>query len=77
MRKITGQKIVIATHNQGKLEEFRQLFAPHGMDVVSAGELGLPEPVETENSFKGNARIKAMSAMQATGSIPARSGCGP
>ncbi len=69
MRKLTGQKIIIATHNKGKLEEFRQLFAAHGMDVVSAGELGLPEPVETENTFKGNARIKAMSAMQATGLI--------
>ena len=65
--KLTGQKIVIATHNKGKLEEFRQLLSPHGVDVVSAGELGLTEPEETENSFIGNARIKARAAMQATG----------
>ena len=69
MGKLAGQKIVIATHNKGKLEEFRQLFAPHNMDVVSAGELGLAEPEETETSFEGNARIKARSALQATGLI--------
>ena len=69
MRKLVGQKIVIATHNKGKLEEFRQLFAPHRIVVVSAGELGLPEPAETENTFAGNARIKAMSTMLATGLI--------
>lgn len=67
--KLTGQRIVIATHNKGKLEEFRQLFLPHGVDVVSAGELGLAEPEETENSFIGNARIKARAAMQATGLV--------
>ena len=39
--KLNGQKIVIATHNKGKLEEFRQIFAPHGVNAVSAGELGL------------------------------------
>jgi XTP/dITP diphosphohydrolase len=67
--KLTGQKIVIATHNKGKLEEFRQIFAPHGANAVSAGELGLAEPVETENTFQGNARIKALAAMQASGMI--------
>jgi XTP/dITP diphosphohydrolase len=67
--KLTGQKIVIATHNKGKLEEFRQIFAPHGVNAVSAGELGLVEPAETENTFQGNARIKALAAMQASGMI--------
>ncbi len=69
MRKLTGQKIVIATHNKGKLEEFRQLLAPHGVEAVSAGELGLPEPAETETTFAGNARIKAEAAMKASGLI--------
>jgi XTP/dITP diphosphohydrolase len=67
--KLTGEKIVIATHNKGKLEEFRQIFAPHGVNAVSAGELGLAEPAETENTFQGNARIKALAAMQASGMI--------
>jgi XTP/dITP diphosphohydrolase len=67
--KLAGQKIVIATHNSGKLEEFRQIFAPHGVNAVSAGELGLAEPVETESTFRGNARIKALSAMEGTGLI--------
>ncbi len=69
MKSLKNQKIIIATHNKGKLEEFRQIFAPFGVDAVSAGELGLPEPVETENTFHGNARIKALSAMQASGMI--------
>jgi XTP/dITP diphosphohydrolase len=69
MRKLTGQKIAVATHNKGKLEEFAQLLKPYGVTAVSAGELGLPEPAETENTFVGNARIKAQSAMQATGLI--------
>ena len=67
--ELTGQKIVIATHNVGKLEEFRELLAPHGVEAVSAGALGLPEPLETESTFQGNARIKALSAMQASGMI--------
>ncbi|QFQ85972.1 RdgB/HAM1 family non-canonical purine NTP pyrophosphatase [Paracoccus kondratievae] len=67
MRKLTERKLLLATHNRGKLEEIRAMMAPHGIEVVSAGELGLPEPAETENSFIGNARIKALAAMQATG----------
>ncbi len=67
--KLTNQKIVIATHNKGKLEEFAQLLAPYGVQAHSAGELGLPEPDETENTFKGNARIKAESAMKGSGLI--------
>ena len=68
-RKLTGQRIVVATHNQGKLEEFAELLKPHGVTAVSAAELGLAEPAETENTFAGNARIKALAAMQATGLI--------
>ena len=68
-RSLRGQKLLIATHNTGKLEEFRELLGPHGVEVVSAGELQLPEPEETEDSFIGNARIKAKSAMAATGII--------
>jgi XTP/dITP diphosphohydrolase len=68
-RSLRGQKILIATHNKGKLEEFRELLGPLGVEVVSAGELNLAEPEETENSFVGNARIKAKSAMDATGTI--------
>jgi len=68
-RKLKGQKILIATHNKGKLEEFAQLFAPHGVVTTSCKELGLAEPVETENTFKGNARIKALAACKASGLI--------
>jgi XTP/dITP diphosphohydrolase len=68
-RTLRGEKIVVATHNKGKLEEFRALFAPYGVKAVSAGELGLPEPAETETSFEGNARIKARAAMEASGLI--------
>jgi XTP/dITP diphosphohydrolase len=66
---LRGQKILIATHNKGKLEEFREILGPLGVDVTSAGELKLGEPEETENTFIGNARIKAQAAMQATDMI--------
>ena len=69
MRKLAGQNIVIATHNKGKLEEFVELLAPYGVKAQSAGALGLPEPEETETTFRGNAKIKAQSAMQASGLI--------
>ncbi|WP_290543446.1 non-canonical purine NTP pyrophosphatase [Aestuariivirga sp.] len=69
MRSLRGQKIVIATHNRGKLAEFAALLKPHGVEAVGAGALGLPEPAETENTFAGNARIKALSAMKASGLI--------
>lgn len=67
MRKLTEKKLLIASHNKGKLDEMRALFAPHGIEVTSAGEMGLAEPAETETTFIGNARIKALAAMQATG----------
>src|ERR1700733_14901903 len=60
-RRITG-KLVIATHNPGKLAEMRELLAPHGVEAVSAGELGLGEPDEIGNTFGANARIKAVAA---------------
>jgi XTP/dITP diphosphohydrolase len=63
-RPITG-KLVIATHNPGKLAEMTELLAPHGVEAVSAGVLGLGEPEETGDSFAANARIKAVAAAQA------------
>ena len=63
-RRITG-KLVIATHNSGKLVEMRELLAPYGVEAVSAGELGLDEPEETGISFRANARIKAVAAARA------------
>jgi XTP/dITP diphosphohydrolase len=64
-RRITG-KLVIATHNPGKLAEMRELLAPHGIEAVSAGELGLGEPEETGDTFRANARIKATAAAEAS-----------
>jgi XTP/dITP diphosphohydrolase len=67
-RRLTrGERVVLASHNQGKVREVGALLAPHGIEVVSAGELGLPEPEETETSFLGNARIKALAAARAAG----------
>lgn len=63
-RRIEG-KLVIATHNSGKLAEMRDLLAPYGIEAVSAGELGLSEPEETGDSFRANAKIKAEAAAQA------------
>jgi XTP/dITP diphosphohydrolase len=63
-RRITG-KLVIATHNPGKLAEMRELLAPYGVEAVSAAELGLGEPEETGDSFGANARIKAVAAASA------------
>ena len=61
---------MIATHNPGKLAEMRELLAPHGVEAVSASELGLGEPDETGTTFQANARIKAIAAAQAA-SLPA------
>src|ERR1051325_3313123 len=63
-RRISG-KLVIATHNPGKLVEMRELLAPYGIEALSAGELGLDEPEETGDSFQANARIKAVAAARA------------
>ncbi len=69
-RPFDGDRILVATHNAGKLEEMHQLFAPFGVTVVGAAEMDLPEPEETETTFVGNARIKARAAVAATG-LPA------
>jgi XTP/dITP diphosphohydrolase len=63
-------RLVIATHNPGKLAEMRELLAPYGIDAISAGEQGLGEPEETGMTFRDNARIKAEAAAQASG-LPA------
>src|ERR687883_2051871 len=68
-RLLTG-KVVIATHNPGKLREMAELLAPYGVEAVSAGGLGLPEPAETGTMFAENAAIKAHAAAQAAG-LPA------
>ena len=65
-----GSRLVIATHNPGKLAEIAELLAPHGVLATSAGELGLPEPEETGADFVGNARLKALAAASASG-LPA------
>ena len=68
-RRLAG-RVVIATHNGGKLAEMRELLAPFGVEAVSAGELGLPEPEETGTMFAENAAIKARAARDASG-LPA------
>jgi XTP/dITP diphosphohydrolase len=65
-RRLDG-RVVIATHNPGKLVEMRELLAPYGIEAVSADELKLPEPEETGKTFAANARIKAQAAAQAAG----------
>ncbi|MEC8197382.1 MAG: non-canonical purine NTP pyrophosphatase, partial [Pseudomonadota bacterium] len=71
-RKFEGDQLLVATHNAGKLAEITEILAPHGVSVVGAGEMDLPEPEETEDTFVGNARIKAHAAAKATG-LPALS----
>jgi len=65
-------RLVLATHNSGKVREIADLMRPLGVEVVSAGELGLPEPVEDAPDFAGNARIKALASAKASG-LPALS----
>lgn len=69
-RRFTEPKLVLATHNPGKVGELVELLAPWGVDVISAGALGLPEPEETGETFIDNALLKARAAMAATG-LPA------
>ncbi|MCG7520418.1 RdgB/HAM1 family non-canonical purine NTP pyrophosphatase [Ruegeria sp. Ofav3-42] len=71
-RKFDGDRLLVATHNKGKLEEMTHLLEPFGVTVVGAGDMNLPEPEETEDTFVGNARIKAHAAAKATG-LPALS----
>jgi len=65
MSKLTAKTLVIATHNAGKLREIAALLAPYGVECISAGSLGLPEPAETGKTFAENALIKARSAAEA------------
>lgn len=65
-----GARVIIATHNAGKLREMTELLAPYGLSAVSAGALGLPEPAETGMMFAENAAIKAHAAARAAG-VPA------
>jgi XTP/dITP diphosphohydrolase len=67
MRKLEGGRLVVATHNQGKLEEIVDLLKPFGVQISGAAELGLAEPPETGKTFVENARIKAHAAAKATG----------
>lgn len=69
-RKLGAGKLVIATHNAGKLKEISALLAPYGLECVSAGALGLPEPAETGTTFMENALIKARAAAEKSG-LPA------
>ena len=72
MRKLVENRLVLASHNKGKLVEIAELLKPFGKSVVSAGDLGFAEPAETEDSFEGNARIKAHFAAKSSG-LPALS----
>ncbi|MFD0388657.1 RdgB/HAM1 family non-canonical purine NTP pyrophosphatase [Tistrella bauzanensis] len=69
-RRLTEPRLVIASHNRGKVAEIRALMAPFGIDVVSAGDLGLPEPEETGLTFIDNAVLKARASAEASG-LPA------
>ncbi|MGB8710284.1 MAG: RdgB/HAM1 family non-canonical purine NTP pyrophosphatase [Methyloceanibacter sp.] len=65
-----GTRLVIASHNEGKVREIADLLAPFGVEAVSAGKLGLPEPEETGASFAENAALKAVTAARSAG-LPA------
>jgi XTP/dITP diphosphohydrolase len=69
MTRLSG-RLVVASHNQGKVREISALLAPLGVEAVSAGDLGLPEPEETETTFVGNAALKARAAAEGSG-LPA------
>jgi len=70
MRRLEGNVLLVATHNTGKLEEFRALLAPHRIMVQGSADHGLVEPTETEETYLGNARLKAHTAAITTG-LPA------
>ena len=72
MRKFAEKRLLVATHNKGKLEEMTALLAPFGIECIGAAAMNLAEPEETETTFIGNARIKAHAAAKATG-LPALS----
>lgn len=66
-RQVEGRRLVVASHNAGKVREIRELLAPFGVETESVAELGLDEPEETETTFEGNARIKALAAADGSG----------
>jgi XTP/dITP diphosphohydrolase len=71
MRKLErGARLVVASHNPGKIREIKDLIRPYGLTAVSAGEFGISEPEETETTFAGNARLKAVHSARASG-LPA------
>ncbi len=73
MRKLVpGTRLVVASHNPGKIREINDLIRPYGMSAISAGELDISEPEETETTFAGNARLKALHSAKASG-LPALS----
>jgi len=69
-RHFEGKKLVVASHNKGKVREIRELLVPFGVETISAGELDLDEPEETGTTFKANAELKALAAARASG-VPA------
>lgn len=69
-RRLTGGRLIVATHNAGKLSEIRDLLSPYGLEITSNADHGLPEPIEDGATFVENARIKAHAAAKATG-LPA------
>ena len=66
MRLPRGTQLVVASHNAGKVREIKALLGPHGIEAISAGSLGLPEPEETGTSFAANAEIKALASAKAS-----------
>ncbi|MEM9421943.1 MAG: non-canonical purine NTP pyrophosphatase, partial [Pseudomonadota bacterium] len=69
MHIASGDELVLASHNEGKVKEFARAFVPYHVSLVSAGALGLPEPAETGATFTQNALLKARSATEASGRI--------
>jgi XTP/dITP diphosphohydrolase len=68
-RRFPGGRLVVATHNKGKLRELKELFHPYTDELIAAGELGLPEPEETGTTFIANAELKAKAAALASGAV--------
>jgi XTP/dITP diphosphohydrolase len=66
MKQIFPSKIILASHNTGKIAEFQAMFKPHNVKIIGASEVGLPEPEETEDTFEGNALLKARHACEIT-----------
>lgn len=66
-RRLKEKKLVVASHNPGKVREISALLKPYNLEVISAGDLGLPEPEETETTFAGNAKLKALASAKGSG----------